>query len=54
MAIPEVSQQSYEFQDAACVWIMLRFADIAESVLLVEPPGGEDAELFVGSRDLRF
>ena len=46
----------YDFQDLACVAIMLRLADPQSARFFVEPSGGEDAELHqvVDERPLRI
>ena len=55
MSIEITGPEMYDFQDLACVAIMLRLPDPQSARFFVEPLGGEDAEvhLAVGERRLR-
>lgn len=45
MSIAITAPQKFAFQDLVCIELMLRFCAHDDAVLLVEPDGGEDAEL---------
>lgn len=45
MSIAITAPQMFAFQDIACVYIMLRFANIPDAKFFVEPEDGEDGEL---------
>ena len=55
MSIAITAPQKFAFQDLVCIEIMLRFCAHDEATLLVEPAGGEDAELTfaAGGRQIR-
>ena len=45
MSIAIVAPEKFEFQDAVCVEMMLRFEHVNDACFVVEPKGGEDGEL---------
>lgn len=45
MSIAITAPQKFAFQDLVCIEIMLRFCGPHDATLLIEPDGGEDAEL---------
>ncbi len=55
MTIAITAPQKFAFQDLVCIETMLRFCVHADAKLLIEPEGGEDAELTfaVGGRPVR-
>ena len=46
MSISIIAPQKFKFQDAVCIEMMLRFEDLGDARFIVEPPNGEDAELY--------
>ncbi len=56
MSIAVTAPQKFAFQDLVCIEAMLRFYAHGDATLLVEPDGGEDAELAFseGERQVRY
>ena len=45
MSIAIIAPEKFDFQDAVCVEMMLRFEHVNDARFVVEPTGGEDGEL---------
>jgi hypothetical protein len=45
MSIAKTAPSKFEFQDLVCVELALRFRQVADLAMKIEPPGGEDAEM---------